>query len=143
RLRVRTIFLCVSALAVLWVYGTALVLSRTVLEALLAAGIVATSWQWTYHARWFAPDAVMGQFGALALLGAAVAVTSGRRGGAFLAAVGAGLAAATKYTGGVFLLPALAAAWWRREATPPAGRRRDAAVVLLLFGATFLAITPG
>ncbi len=144
RLRVRTVFLVVSALALLWVYGALLAAGRSVAEALLAAGILATSWQWTYHARWFAPDAVTAQFGALALLGLALAEVSGRRSGLWIAALGAGLATATKYTGGVFLFPALIAAWRGAGRDRTTGeRRRDVLAALVLFGGTFLAVTPG
>ena len=67
-LRVRTIFLAVSALSLLWVYLLVLGWGRHWAEAMLAASALGLSWEVAYHLRWIAPDGVLMQFSALTLL---------------------------------------------------------------------------
>lgn len=141
-LRLRRIFAGVSSLAILWVHLLVLSWRRRPLEAFSAAAIVAGSFEFLYHARWLAPDAVMAQFGALGMLGVVRAEVTGRRSGVVLAVLGAGLACATKYTGGLFLVPALAVAWRHARATGGAPGRALLRS-LALFAATFLVVTPG
>lgn len=138
QVRLRAVFLLVSSLTLLWAFATVLVWRARALEAAVAAFLLAGSFEVGYHARWVAPDAILMQFGALCLL-ACVAVlrTPHRHSWVRAAAVAAGLAAGTKYTGGVFLLPVLLAA------TSCPRPRRESASALLWFGASFLISTPG
>ena len=104
-LRTRRLFALVSCLAVVWTYAAVLLWRRDAFEAMLAAGFLGTSWEVAYHLRWIAPDGIMMQFAALALLGSVLAARGSRR---FLtvAALGAGLGMSTKYQLGLLGLPA-------------------------------------
>jgi len=143
-LRLRKLFLFVSAAALVWVFLLALAWGRHWLEALLAASVLGTSWEAAYHLRWVAPDGVLMQFGALTML-CTIAALRGRRPRAWLslAAVAAGLATGTKYPAGLLLVPVLlaAAAARRRGELPGAcfGLLRP----LVLFTVTYLLTTPG
>ena len=162
RLRVRGVFLVVSSLAVLWTYLAQLRWRGRVGEALLAATIVGLSFEFAYHARWIAPDAVNVQLTALCMLLLVGAWSSPRpRGWLLTAAAVAGLATGTKYTAGLLLLPVLiglvgaARAVRQRlpvtdpDAPPPMLAPESPRLVsalplaLLCFFAAFLATTPG
>lgn len=137
-------FLAVTSLIVLWTYGAALVLRRTVWEATLAGALVGLSWEIAYHARWIAPDAIMAQFAALTLLLLVAAWRwPGQRGYLYGAAVGAALATGTKYPAGALLLPVLVTLW--RVVTPASPRQlaRQTAYLLAVFGLAYLLTTPG
>jgi 4-amino-4-deoxy-L-arabinose transferase-like glycosyltransferase len=138
QIRCRLLFLSLSSLTILWVYATSLSWRRRPLEAFLAACLVAGSFEVAYHSRWVAPDAILTQFGALCLLACVRAQTrGGGRGWLGFAAVAAGLATGTKYTGGIFLLPVLLVTW-QCSRSPGALLR-----ALGLFAATFLFTSPG
>lgn len=65
----RTLFLCLSALSIIWVYLTVLRLCpRRYLAALGGAAFLALSWEFQYHARILAIDAPLAQFLALEFL---------------------------------------------------------------------------
>ena len=108
-LTARTVFIVVSALGILWIYAAALVLRSRWWEALLAAGTLALSWEFAYHARWVANDCVLTQFAALTILMLALFHRTGRAAWVYLAAVAAGLGTGTKYPGVVLLVPVLIA----------------------------------
>ena len=139
-LRVRRVCLLISSLAVVWTYVAAgRVTGRPVVAAVVAAA-VGTSWQFAYHARYIATDAILAQWGALclALCLAAVTGTVHRRRLLTAAAVVAGLATATKYPGGLLAVPVLAAGW------AVGGRRwQPLARSLGIQVVTFLIVTPG
>jgi len=143
-LRLRTVFLGICALAVLWVYLLVLSWRDSVPEALLAASVLATSWEVAYHSRWIATDGVLMQFGALTIL---LVMLSQLRPPAerwlFLAAVAAGLGAGTKYPGALLLVPVLVGGWfaWRERCRLGAVLGRLAALAGVAF-ATFLVTTP-
>ncbi|MFT3772756.1 MAG: glycosyltransferase family 39 protein [Minicystis sp.] len=144
-LRTRAIFLLVSLLAVVWVYWLAWDRSKSRLEATLAGGLVAFSWEIGYHARWVAPDAVMMQFGALSLLCMHLALSRRSARWSWAAAGAAGLACGTKYPGGALLLPvclcaAIVAHERRRGAV---GILRCASGALAAFVVAYLVTTPG
>jgi hypothetical protein len=144
-LRTRGIFLLVSSLAVVWVYLLQLAWGRHWSEALLAAMILAGSWEVAYHARWIAPDSVLMQFGALTMLFVVLAwKRPERRVWLWLAAVAAGLAVGTKYPSGLLLVPLLLVAYrsWDRVSV-----LRGLVPVLFgtlaIFGLSYLITTPG
>lgn len=153
RLRVRGVFLVVSSLAVLWTYLASLRWRGRVGEALLAATLLGLSFEFAYHARWIAPDAVTAQFGALCLLLLVGGARAARPRPWFLsAACAAGLATGTKYNAGLLLaavLTGLVAAAVAARRNPggsgPAGPRLASAIPLALglFALTFLLTTPG
>jgi hypothetical protein len=146
-LRMRTVFLWVSALSILGVFlasRAASARSRSdtrgsvgAWEALFAAGILATSFELGYHARWVAPDALLAAWTALFL--AALARTSRGQGCLICLGLLAGLATGTKYTGGLLLLPLLMC-WWR---TAPERSPRRLCAALAAFVGAFLITTPG
>ncbi|MBX7256510.1 MAG: phospholipid carrier-dependent glycosyltransferase [Candidatus Hydrogenedentes bacterium] len=144
-LRARVVSAFVSSLAVVWVYLLVLVWRRKWGEALLAAGLMASSWEVGYHLRYIAVDAVMMQFGALVmLLVVAYLRYPAQRWLLWAAAIAAGFATSTKYPGGLLILPVLAA-----DAMTWSGRgdwaKRATRLVLLgvTFAAAYLVITPG
>lgn len=143
-LRVRTVFISISALAIIWVYLTVLFLGRTPEEALLAAAVQASSWEVAYHSRWIACDTVTMQFGILTTLLSVLAIKSVRSNWPlWLAAVAAGLACGTKYTAGLTLVTVLVAAWFPTALESRVRIRIMISVKIgLLFGLTYLISTP-
>jgi len=119
RLRVRAIYMILSSLSILWLFCLNRVLGRSAWESLLAAAILAGSWEVAYHSRWVAPDAVMMQFALLSFLCLAIGCSSQNLRWFYAAAFAAGLTAGTKYTGGMvlpfILAGAAAAVWWERH----------------------------
>ncbi len=145
KLRARQLFLFVSALTVLWVYLAAVLARRPWGEALLAASLVAGSFEFATHARWIAPDTVAASFAALTLALTVGALRRPRAGRYLLAAaVAAGLACGTKYNAGLLLLGVLLAALaagdrlgdWRRRGAALAG-------LVAVFALTVCVTTPG
>ena len=135
-LRMRRIFLSVSALTVLGVF-LATRRKGGPWESLFAAGLVATSWEVAYHARWVAPDMIL--TAVVALYTAALLRAHEGKGCLILLAVLAGLATGTKYTAGLLLLPLLLL-WWR---TPPERDPKRLAGALASFAGAVLVSTPG
>lgn len=146
--RARTVFLAITSLSLLWTYLLVHVWTKKWSQALLSAAILASSWELAYHARWLAPDAILMQFGILTVLLAFVALRStGRRRLMWLiaAAIAAGMACATKYFGGIFLIPVFLAAY---QILKDADQERSSYllwffVLAVVFTLTFLIITPG
>ena len=135
-LRMRGVFLSVSALVVLGVFLAARRRAGP-WESLFAAGLVATSWEVAYHARWIAPDMILTALVAL-YIAALLRVHEGK-GCLISCALLAGLATGTKYTAGILLLPILLL-WWR---TTPERQPRRLASALAAFAGAFLVSTPG
>jgi len=104
-LRVREVFVVLSALAVVWTYGAARALSRTWWEALIAAACIGLSWEYCYHARWVATDTPLVQFAALTLFMLAMYHRRGEARWLYFAAIAAGLGTGTKYPGATLLVP--------------------------------------
>lgn len=148
KLRARTLFLFITSLSILWTYLLVFQWTKQWLPALLSSAILASSWELAYHARWIAPDAILMQFGILTVLLVFLALgASGRRrfGWLIAAAVAAGLACATKYFGGIFLIPVFLGGYKILRDTDP---QRNAyfkwsVVLVVVFAVTFLLITPG
>ena len=143
-LRLRLAYLVLTSLAMVWLYLLVLIWRGSMVEALVAAAVLGTSWEIAYHARWMAPDAVMMQFGAMTILFSVLAVVRAQpRRWLLLAAAAAGLATGTKYPGGALLLMPLTAAvccWDRRSAK---ALRLDLARIVVVFGGVYLLTTPG
>src|SRR5262249_53450767 len=118
RVRVRAIYVILSGLCIVWSFGLALLLGRSRIEALLAAALLSCSWEFAYHSRWIAPDAVMAQFIWLSLLCLVAGEISGKLPWFYLGAVAMGLAGGTKYTAALLLPFFLAGAGfslWRKN----------------------------
>ena len=108
-LKVRRVFIVVSALTIVWIYGAALALRRKWWEAFIAAAGAGLSWEYAYHARWVANDCILAQFSALTMF---MLVLFHRHHGRrtlwlYAAAIAAGLGTGTKYPGVVLLVPVM------------------------------------
>lgn len=144
-LRARALAILTSSLGAVWLF---LALDRSPFvrnqfTAVVAAMFFLFSWEFGYHARWLAPDAIMAQFVALflfSLLKADAAVEPDPW--LYLAAISVGLATATKYTGGGLLF----GLWLYIVAGASDGYYRTVMRILVasaITTATFLIITPG
>jgi 4-amino-4-deoxy-L-arabinose transferase-like glycosyltransferase len=109
-LRLRTIYLLLSSLTVVWVYWLVLRWRNSSLQALLAASFLGLSWEVAYHTRWVATDSMLMQLGALTALLSVLAQRESRRRLLYMAAVVAGLGCGTKYPGVLLLVPVAIAA---------------------------------
>jgi 4-amino-4-deoxy-L-arabinose transferase-like glycosyltransferase len=116
-LRARSVFVVVSALAILWVYLAAWVLSGRLWQAMLAASLLGLSWELAYHSRWLVTDTLLAQFSALCLLFLALYHRRGHMGWLWAAAIAVGFAAGTKYPGALLLGPVMLYAALRSPAT--------------------------
>ena len=143
-LRMRRIFLAVSSLAILWVYLTLLCWRGDWRQALLGAFLLAGSWEFAYHARWVATDALVLQFSALCLLMCVLALTDPAHRILFLrlGAAAAGLGVGAKYPAGALLLLVLTAAILTHSRTPWRMARLAMGLTAIML-ATFLLTTPG
>lgn len=108
-LKVRRLYVFVSALAIVWIYAAVLALRRPAWEALVAAAGVGLSWEYAYHARWVATDCLAVQFAALMLFMLAMFHRTGRRGWLYAAAVAAGFGTGSKYPAVVLVAPVMLA----------------------------------
>lgn len=143
-LQIRKLFLFVSVLTTLWVFLAALVLGLRPWAAVLAAGLIGLSWEANYHARWIAPDAVLMQWSALVLLCAICYLRQPSRPlWGWLGAAVAGLAAGTKYQGGVLLAPILLVFIWNQRDRSRSGRLALVVGAGIVFATAYLASTPG
>lgn len=104
---VRRLFVVVSSLALVWVYGAALVLGRRWWEALIAASALGLSWEYAHRA--VTPDCILVQFCALALFSLLAFVRSGRVKVLYLSALGAGMAIGTKFEAAPLVIVVVAA----------------------------------
>ncbi|GET35674.1 hypothetical protein MiSe_04160 [Microseira wollei NIES-4236] len=144
RIVARSLFLALSCCSGLWLYFS---LSKTSKVAgIIAASIQLLSWEFAYHSRWIAPDALTAQFCALWLMALARSENSVyRQRWIAFAAIAAGLATATKYTAGA-LLPATIFFVWFTESQNL--KLRDFPIksvikLIILFVKYFIIITPG
>ena len=117
-LRVRGVFIVVSSLAILWLYGAALALRHRRWEALVAAAGLGLSWEFAYHSRWAVTDCINVQFAALTLFMLALFHRTRKSFWIYATAVAAGLSMGTKYTGVFLLVPVLVASVTSRSLGP-------------------------
>ena len=108
-LKVRRLYVLVSAFAIVWIYAAVLALRRPPWEALVAAAGLGLSWEYAYHARWVATDCLAVQFASLLLFALAMFRRTGRRAWLYAAAAAAGLAAGSKYPAVVLVVPVMLA----------------------------------
>jgi 4-amino-4-deoxy-L-arabinose transferase-like glycosyltransferase len=130
-LEARSLFIVVSALAILWLYLAARALGRPVWEATVAAAGLALSWEYAYHSRWLATDCIVAQFSALTLYMLARFQHERRTVFLYGAAIGAALATGTKYPAWLLLVPVGLAS----VLALPLSKGRAQAQRLLLLGA--------
>jgi hypothetical protein len=145
RVRVRRIYLLLSALSIVWLYCLCLVLGRSRLESFLAAGVLSGSWEVAYHSRFVAPDMIMMQFELLSFLCLAIAFRTKRLGWFYAGAIAAGLAIGTKYTGGIvmpFFAAGAAVVLWQQTRSVRFLLKHIAGL-LITTGVVFVITTPG
>lgn len=147
----RLAFAAVSYLALFWVALLSWRLSQSRLAACVAALVLALSFEFHYHARQWAPDAPMAQFACLSVMWAQQYATSRAKKQLYLSAIGAGLAAGTKFPGALALSSVGMAILAVEFAECAPGERlvalarsaRAGLIALLLMIGTFLITTPG
>jgi 4-amino-4-deoxy-L-arabinose transferase-like glycosyltransferase len=145
RLQVRTIYIVLSSLSILWLYWLCLELGRSRIEAWLAAAVLSLSWEVGYHSRWIAPDAVAMQFAILSFLCLVAGQNRSSMRWFCTSAVAVGLTAGTKYPGALILpclLVAVAFSQWRNNRTLLASLKQ-VVLTAAVTAATFVATTPG
>jgi hypothetical protein len=147
-LEARTLFLFVSAAAIVWVYLAMLRLfPRRYFAALAAAAFLALSWEYQYHARMIAIDAPLAQFAALQLLlliCAWQAAGAGRFAGWLAAAaVAGGIVLGCKTTGIFAVMPLVLLPWLRRDGWRWHQRMALSSMAGIVFFVTTFAVSPG
>jgi len=143
-LRLRSIYLILTSLSIIWVYGLIWKWRRSHGEAFLASSFVASSWEVAYHARWVATDGTLMQFGALTALFCMTAqITQRPSPWLLLSAISAGLGMGAKFPGGLLIVPVLLGAllipYRRRSSADRLFLMIKASVV---FATAFLISTP-
>jgi 4-amino-4-deoxy-L-arabinose transferase-like glycosyltransferase len=133
----RGVFLVLASLSIVWTYVAGRRLSGDI-PALIGAAAVGGSWEFAYHARWVAPDALVAQFAALVLALLVAAHATDRVWLRIAGAFAAGLAMGTKYPAGLLLVPVAVSI-----ALAPRRRVLYGVVALVAFLLAFLATTPG
>jgi hypothetical protein len=137
-LRMRLLTILVTSLAILWVYWGVFLWRRNEFEAAFAAALVALSWEINYHSRWFSPDPIVMQFGALTLACALASLTSEKAERYLIgAAIGAGLGLGSKYPAGLLIIIPIAAALLKGKKFP------FIAGLAVLAGLAFILTSPG
>jgi hypothetical protein len=145
-LGLRGLFVSVTYMALAWTFLTVLAWGRNPYEALLASALLGLSWEVGYHSRWVAPDAIMMQFSALALMLMARSRTGGNpRMWLRLSAAAVGLAVGAKYPANVLLAPLLIAGYlsWTEQKGGLKTLGSLLLELLIVSAAAFLATTPG
>jgi 4-amino-4-deoxy-L-arabinose transferase-like glycosyltransferase len=141
-LRLRAVYLLVTSLSLVWVYLLVLQLRGAWFEALLAASLVACSWEVAYHLRWVATDGMLMQFATLTVLLAAHGLRNRRNSWLIAAAAVAGLGCGTKYPGGLLLLPVLLAGSFSATDSTPRENAVRFIKLVMVFALVYLAVTP-
>jgi hypothetical protein len=142
-IKTRFVFAAVCLCMLFGVYLCARAATGDRIAAIVSAMIAAGSFEYFYHAKFIAPDALMALCGIFAAAFAALAVATASRRRILLAAVFAGLTCAAKYPGGLFLLPVLLAVWLFDKTYSQMERFKLALFCLLAFFLAFLVVTPG
>jgi hypothetical protein len=142
-LKVRCLYIVVSSLAILWIYGAALALGYRRWAALVAAAGVGLSWEFATHARWVVTDCILVQFSALTLFMLAIHHRTGKIRWIYGAASAAGLCTGTKYPGVFLLVPVLLASVLAPPARRMLARARRAVLLCATAFVVYLITTPG
>ena len=143
----RRVFILFTLLTIVWV-GLAAG-QKDWLAGLVAAAAMAFSWEINYHSRLIHPDGPAMQFGSLALMFSFLAYYKGKpfhyRVWLGLAVAAAALAAATKYTSGIFLIAVLVFAFdiFKGEGFKWGKIILSLFLLVLLFSVVFVLLVPG
>lgn len=140
--RLRTVYLAITSLALLWVYLLVLQRGGRWGEALFASCVLGGSWEVAYHLRWVASDGMLMQFAALAVLFALRALHTRRPSWLLAAVITAALGSGTKYPGGLLLLPVALAAIFSLVGCSSKTKSKRLITLAVLFAGVSLAVTP-
>jgi hypothetical protein len=141
--RNRIIFAALSLAAMFAVYLMARYGAGDRLAALAAAALCAGSFEYFYHAKFFAPDSILAAFAALSGAVLAFPAAAKRPGVIYLATFAAGLACGAKYPAGAFLFSPLVFALFFTPGYDAKEKIRIALCCLGVFTVSFLLTTPG
>lgn len=135
-LRARSVFSVMTATSIIAAALAAFARRRSHVEAVLAAAVVAGSFELSAHGRFIVPDGMLTAMTSWALC---AALWSRHRPALLWAAAAcAGIAVGTKYSGAIVILPALMAASFADTR-----RLRKVAGVVVVAALVFIATTPG
>lgn len=140
--RLRTVYLVITSLTLLWLYLLVLQRGGSWREALLAAAVLGVSWEVAYHLRWVASDGMLMHAASLTVLFALRALDTKRQSWLIAAAAMAGIGFGTKYPGGLLLLPVALAGVLASTGSSLPARAVMLGKVAAVFTAVFLAVTP-
>ncbi len=140
-LALRAVFVLFASLSLLFAFLLSRALSGSRREGLLAALLLAGSFEFGYHARWVACDVLVASFATLALWLGCESVRRESRRYLLLAAAATGMATASKYPAGLLTVPLTVAALEHAGTA----RRKAASVLLcaLVVATTYFAAAPG
>lgn len=144
KIRTRIIMMTLSSLALVWVYLLIYNWRKSWLEALVAAAALGLSWEVAYHLRFVAPDSYLMQFGALAIMGTMLyVINTEQRGFLWLAAFASGATIASKYNGGLIIIPVFLAVFlaWNRDSVWELIKTGAKTLGVMLL--TFVILVPG
>lgn len=142
-LRARSVFIVVSALAILWTYGAALALRYRPWEAFLAACGIGLSWEFAYHSRFAVADCTLVQFTALTVFMLALFHRTGKQAWLYAAGVASGLAMGTKYPGVILLVWVMVASVLSLPRNAYWAQLRRLVLLGAIASAVYLVTTPG
>lgn len=143
-IRTRIIMMSLASLSLVWVYITIYIWRKSWAEALVAACALGLSWEVAYHLRYVAPDSYLMQFGILSMMGALFyALNPDKRGFLWLSAMAAAAAIASKYNGGLIIIPVYLVLFmnWNRQSIWELIYRFFLTTVVIV--GTFVFLVPG
>lgn len=144
KIRTRIIMMMLSSLSLIWVYLLIYNWRKSWLEALVGAAALGLSWEVAYHLRFVAPDGYLMQFGILAMLGATLYVIKpDTRSYLWLAAIASGATTASKYNGGLIIIPVFLAVFLAWDRNSIWELVKTLAKTLLIMLGTFVFLVPG
>lgn len=144
-LMVRGVFILYSCAGIVFTFLLARLLTLENKVALIAAGLLAFSWEFGYHSRWIAPDTIMMTNVVAAVFFATKYYLVQRFRLLVYACIFGGLALASKYPAGLVFIPL----FWSGISTLPKTKKNALEIakrVIIVGGLTslvFLVLTPG
>ncbi|MES1173866.1 MAG: glycosyltransferase family 39 protein [Myxococcales bacterium] len=142
-LSARRVFVVVSSLAILWVYGAVLALRRPVWEAIIAACGMGLSWEYAYHSRWIANDCILTQFSALTVFALALFRRDRTDRWLYLAAAAVGFGTGSKQPGIFLFVPVILTSVLTLPLRAVLKQIRRGATLFAIVVGCFVLTTPG
>jgi len=148
KFHLRSVFFLLSICSGLAIYFFVRSLSGSAWIGLFGALALISSWEFIYHARWIAPDAILAFLISCSLASQYHILTTKCHRQRFfwivISAALAGLCIGTKYTGGIVFVPLLFAIGLAHKTEPHRSSTTLLAVTsILIAGVIFLVTTPG